>query len=828
MRYGHFDDERREYVITRPDTPLPWINYLGSDDFFALVSNTAGGYSFYRDARLRRLIRYRYNNAPLDVGGRFLYLRDDDSGDFWNPGWQPTQRELDDYACRHGLGYTVITSERAGIRAETLYLIPPGETLEVWRTRVTNDRPEPAHLSLYGAVEFCLWDAQDDATNFQRNLSTGEVLVEDGVVYHTTEYRERRDHFAWFACSAPVQGLETSREAFLGPYRGWDRPIAVEHGAMSGSIAHGWQPIGALQTTLVLEPGGSRDVSFILGYTENPADRKFDPPGSSRPDTSRARAVIHRYRRQGQVDDDLGGLRAAWTERLAALQVATGDPHVDRMVNTWNPYQCMVTFNLSRSASMFESGIGRGMGFRDSNQDLLGFVHVVPERARARILDIAATQLPDGGAYHQYQPLTKRGNHDIGAGFNDDPAWLVLAVAAYVKETGDLAILDQPVAWDNAEGSETPLHDHLRRCIDFTLERLGPHGLPLIGRADWNDCLNLNVFSERPGESFQTAPNRPGGVAESVFIAGLFVLAAREAEALAHLRGDAVEASRCSTAVAAMVASIEADGWDGSWYRRAFDHVGQPVGSISNHEGQIFIEPQGMMAMASVGLADGRTRTAIASVRDRLATPHGIMLQQPAYATYHLELGEISSYPPGYKENGGIFCHTNPWLMIAEAITGNGEGALDYYLRINPSAREAISDVHRCEPYVYAQMIAGRDAASHGEAKNSWLTGTAAWNMVAISQWILGIRPEHDGLRVEPVIPRSWTGFKATRRFRGTIYDIDVVRASEGQPATGSGDLAEGHPSVVHVVVDGRPIEGTRIPLPAPGTPRVQVKIQLT
>ena len=818
MRYGHFDDEEREYVITRPDTPLPWINYLGSEDYFALVSNTAGGYSFYRDARLRRLIRYRYNNAPLDVGGRFLYVRDDDSGDYWNPGWQPTQRELDDYTCRHGLGYTVIAAGRGGIRTETLYLVPPGETLEVWRTRVTNERSVPARLSLFGAVEFCLWDAQDDATNFQRNLSTGEVHVEDGVVYHVTEYRERRDHFAWFACSTPMQGFETSREAFLGAYRGWERPIAVEGGAMSGSIANGWQPVGALQTTLVLEPGESRDVTFVLGYTENPADRKFDPPGSRRPNTSGARAVIDRYRQTGRADADLAALRAGWEERLRSLQVATGDPHVDRMVNTWNPYQCMVTFNLSRSASMFESGIGRGMGFRDSNQDLLGFVHVIPERARARILDIAATQLPDGGAYHQYQPLTKRGNDDIGAGFNDDPAWLVLAVAAYLKETGDLAILDEPVTWDNAEGSETPLHDHLRRSIDFTLDRLGPHGLPLIGRADWNDCLNLNVFSDQPGESFQTAPNRPGGVAESVFIAGLFVLAAREAEAIAHLRGEEAEASRCRDAVATMTAAIEAHGWDGAWYRRAYDHVGTPVGSASNEEGQIYIEPQGMMAMAGVGLADGRTRTAIASVRERLATPHGIVLHQPAYASYHLELGEISSYPPGYKENAGIFCHTNPWLMIGEVITGNAEGALDYYLRINPSAREAISDVHRCEPYVYAQMIAGRDAPTHGEAKNSWLTGTAAWNMVAISQWILGIRPEQDGLRVEPVIPGYWTGFRATRQFRGTTYEIEVARGTRrGPAATGS----------VEVVVDGRPIDGTLIPLPQRGTPRVRVEIRL-
>jgi cellobiose phosphorylase len=530
------------------------------------------------------------------------------------------------------------------------------------------------------------------------------------------------------------------------------------------------------------------------------------------------------YRQTGQVERDLDALRQTWVERLGALQVATGDVHVDRMVNTWNPYQCMVTFNLSRSASMFESGIGRGMGFRDSNQDLLGFVHLVPERARERILDIAATQLPDGGAYHQYQPLTKRGNHDIGAGFNDDPLWLVLGVAAYTKETGDLGILDAPVPWDNAAGSETPLHDHLARCISFTLDRLGPHGLPLIGRADWNDCLNLNVFSERPGDPFQTAPNRPGGVAESVFIAALFVLAAREAAALARLRGDAAESTRCGDAARAMTSAIEAHAWDGAWYRRAYDHAGQPVGSATNDEGQIFIEPQGLMAMAGVGLEDGRTAMALASVRERLATPHGILLHQPAYTTYRLELGEISSYPPGYKENAGVFCHTNPWIMIGEAITGNAEGALDYYLRINPSAREAMSEVHRCEPYVYAQMIAGRDAPTHGEAKNSWLTGTAAWNLVAISQWILGIRPEHEGLRVQPVIPASWSGFRATRRFRGTRFEIEVRRAGRGGAAPEISLAA----SSVRLIVDGRPIEGTVIPVPAPGTQLVSVEVLLS
>jgi cellobiose phosphorylase len=807
MRYGYFDDARREYVVTRPDTPLPWINYLGSEEFFGLISNTGGGYAFYRDARLRRLTRYRYNDAPLDLGGRYLYLRDDASGDYWNPGWQPTQRELEDYTCRHGLGYSIISSRYRGTRAETLFFVPGGENLEVWRVRITNERPEPARLSLFSSIEFCLWDAQDDATNFQRNYSIGEVEVEDGVIYHTTEYRERRDHFAYFACSEPLAGFDTQRDAFLGPYRGWDRPIAVERGASSNSIAHGWQPSGSHHVRLEIGAGETKEVIFLLGYAENPRDAKFDPPGSQTIDKRLARPTIARYLRPGVVDEAFEALRARWSELLAALHVTTANEHVDRMVNIWNAYQCMVTFNLSRSASLYESGMGRGIGFRDSNQDLLGFVHMVPGRARERLLDTAGTQLPTGGAYHQYQPLTKRGNDAVGSGFNDDPLWLVLAVAAYLKETGDATILDEEVPYDSSPGSETALYEHLQRALTYTLERLGPHGLPLIGHADWNDCLNLNAFSESPGESFQAAAHSEGGVAESVVIAALFVSAANELAEVAGPRGDAAEAERCRSAAARMAEAVDRHGWDGAWFRRAYDHYGAALGSAANEEGQVFLEPQGLCVMAGIGLADGRARRALATVRERLATPHGIVLLQPAFGRYHVHLGEISSYPPGYKENAGIFCHANPWAMIAETIVGNGDGALDYYLRINPSAREAISEVHRCEPYVYAQMIAGRDAPTHGEAKNSWLTGTAAWNFVAVSQWILGIRPEHAGLRIDPSLPTAWDGFRATRQFRGATYRI-VVHKTPG--TTGR---------VTRLRVDGRDVAGNLVALPAaPGT----------
>jgi cellobiose phosphorylase len=824
MRFGYFDDDHREYVITRPDTPLPWINYLGSENYFGLISNTAGGYSFYKDARLRRLTRYRYNNAPLDMGGRYVYLRDDNPQRpeplVWSPSWMPTRVPLDSYECRHGMGYTVIKSQLAGIEAQTRYFVPLGESLEIWELTLVNHRAETASLSVFAAVEFALWDANDDATNFQRNYSVGEVEVEfpspnergirgkGSVIYHKTEYRERRDHFAYFACSEPLAGFDTDREAFLGPYRGWELPRAVETGQTFGSVAHGGQPIGAQHVRVQLEAGEQEKVIFILGYHENPKDQKFDPPGSQTLNKQIVAPVIRRYLNAGEVEKAFAALQKYWDGLLGKFTVSTPDLHTNRMVNIWNAYQVMITFNMSRSASYFESGIGRGMGFRDSNQDLLGFVHLIPRRARERILDLAATQLPTGGAYHQYQPLTKRGNNDVGSGFNDDPHWLVLAVAAYLKETGDWGILDEPVPYDNQPGSESPLMEHLQRCIQYTLDRLGPHGLPLIGRADWNDCLNLNCFSDSPGQSFQTTTNKDGKTAESVFIAGLFVLAAKEMAKLAESYTLKVQHSpfnvHPSTFYASVAAGMESviwqHGWDGEWFRRAYDDFSRVLGSKENDEGRIFIEPQGICVMAGLGVDDGRAEKALDSVEKHLATPHGIVLHQPAFSKYYLHLGEISSYPPGYKENAGIFCHTNPWIMIAETRLGRGDRSFDYYVRINPSAREDISDVHRCEPYVYAQMIAGRDAPTHGEAKNSWLTGTAAWNYAAVTQWILGIRAEYDGLRLDPCIPSAWSGFEVTRQFRGRTLRI-VVHNPE--------HVCRG---VVKMTVDGIPVEGNLLP----------------
>jgi cellobiose phosphorylase len=815
MRYGHFDDKNREYVITRPNPPLPWINYLGCEAYFGIISNTAGGYSFYRDARLRRLTRYRYNHVPFDVGGRYLYLRDNESGEFWSPSWQPTRSELEKYECRHGLGYTTIGSTCCKIEARTCYFVPLGETLEIWKLQVTNHRRQPAKLSVFSSLEFCLWDAQDDATNFQRNFSTGQVEVADGVIYHKTEYRERRNHFAYFACSEKLAGFDTQRERFLGPYRGWDNPVAVERGKSLNSMAQGWAPMGSHHVKVQLKPGETKEIVFVLGYHENLPEEKFDPPNSQTLNKKTVRPVIAKYLDPRQADAAFAALREYWGQLLGLYQVESPDVHANRMVNLWNAYQCMATFNVSRSASFYESGIGRGLGFRDSNQDLLGFVHMVPARARERILDLAATQLKSGGAFHQYQPLTKRGNNDIGSGFNDDPHWLIVGVAAYLKETGDWSILDERVPFENEPGSEQPLYQHLRRSFQYTLDRLGPHGLPLIGRADWNDCLNLNCFSDTPGQSFQTTTNKEGKGAESVFIAGLFVLAAKELAAIANRRQRPDEAGQYLAEAAQMEKVVHQHGWDGEWFVRAYDDFGRPVGSKACDEGKIFIESQGMCIMAGIGLNDGRAEQALESVHQHLATRHGIVLQQPAYSRYYLHLGEISSYPPGYKENAGIFCHNNPWIIIAETLVGNGNRAFDYYTRINPSARENIGELHRCEPYVFAQMIAGKDAPTHGEAKNSWLTGTAAWTYFTATQWIFGIRTDYDGLRVDPVIPSGWKGFTVTRRFRGNTYVIQVRNPKAKQRG------------VRQLMVDGKPIDGNLLPVRPPQSAPIRVEAVL-
>ncbi len=809
MKFGYFDDQRREYVITNPQTPWPWINYLGNEDFFSLISNTAGGYSFYKDAKFRRITRYRYNNVPMDNGGRYFYIND--GGTVWSPGWKPCKTELDRYECRHGMSYTTITGEKNGIEAEVLFFVPLKTWAEVQKVKLTNKSTETKRFKLFSFAEWCLWNAATDMENFQRNFSTGEVEIEDSVIYHKTEYKERRNHYAYYSVNAPIQGFDTDRESFIGLYNEFRDPQTVMAGKPTNSVAHGWSPIASHYLEIELKPGETKELIFVLGYVEyENREDKWESKGVI--NKSKAKETIAKFDTAAKVQAAFDELKAYWDNLLSSYVLKSSEEKLDRMVNIWNQYQCMVTFNFSRSASFFESGIGRGMGFRDSNQDLVGFVHQIPARARQRIIDIASTQFSDGGCYHQYQPLTKRGNNDIGGGFNDDPMWLIFGTVAYLKETGDFSILDEAVPFDNQAGTEKSLFHHLTVSFNHVIENLGPHLLPLIGRADWNDCLNLNCFSWDPNESFQTTENKTeGSKAESLMIAGLFIVCGQDYVTLCRQIRNNQEADRAQGYIDSMIEAVKKHGWDGDWYLRAYDYYGKKIGSNENKEGKIFIESQGWCAMAKVGLEEGMVEKSLDSVKKYLDTPNGIVLNNPAFTEYVVEYGEISSYPAGYKENAGIFCHNNPWIMIAETILGRGDYAWEYYRKICPSYTEEISELHKVEPYVYSQMIAGKDAFKPGEAKNSWLTGTAAWNYYAITQFILGIKPDYNGLEINPCIPSDWKGFEVTRKFRDATYLIDIRNTGVNR-------------GVKSIIVNGKALSGNIIPLqPAGSVNKIEV-----
>ena len=795
-RYGHFDDAHREYVITDPKTPWPWINYLGNEDFFSLISNTAGGYSFYKDAKFRRITRYRYNGVPMDNGGRYFYIND--GGTVWNPGWKPCKTPLDFYECRHGMNYTRITGCKDGVQASVLFFVPLGTWGEVQRLTITNHSEAKKSLKLFSFQEWCLWNAATDMENFQRNFSTGEVEIEGSVIYHKTEYRERRNHYAFYSVNVPIQGFDTDRESFVGLYNEFANPDAVVEGKPRNSHAHGWSPIASHYIEVELAPGESRDFIFLLGYVENEQEEKFVEKKVI--NKAKALDMIARFDTVEKVEKAFAELNAYWDKLLDIYRVSTGNDKLDRMVNIWNQYQCMVTFCMSRSASFFESGIGRGMGFRDSNQDLVGFVHQIPERARQRIIDIASTQFPDGGCYHQYQPLTKRGNNDIGGGFNDDPCWLIFGTVAYIKETGDFSILDEMVPFDNQPGSEVTLFEHLKVSFDHVVKNLGPHKLPLIGRADWNDCLNLNCFSWDPNESFQTTENNSvGSKAESLMIAGLFVVCGKDYVELCQELGKKDEAARAQKHIDEMIEAVKKDGWDGEWYLRAYDFYGNKIGSKENEEGKIFIESQGWCTMAGIGMEEGMVDKSLDSCKKYLDSEHGMVLNNPAFTRYYVEMGEISSYPAGYKENAGIFCHNNPWVIIGETVAARGNDAWEHYTKICPAF---IKDqtLHKVEPYVYSQMVAGKDAAKPGEGKNSWLTGTAAWNWYTITQFILGVKPHYEGLLIDPCVPATAKEYNVTRRFRGGEYNITVKNPDGVQKGVKS------------ITVDGKEISGNIVP----------------
>jgi cellobiose phosphorylase len=769
LEYGYFDDKSREFVITRPDTPTPWINYLGCDEYCALMSNTAGGYSFHRDPKDRRITRFRYNNIPVDRPGRYIYLRDDSSGDYWSATWQPVLKDKGyKYECRHGMGYTVIKSKYNNISTAASYFVPLGEKMEFWALKVKNDSKKTRALKIFTYTEFCLWHAEMDMTDFQYTLNIASAVNEGNVIFHQTGYAPKfgRLGLAYFGCNKKISGFDCDRETFIGQYRSESNPIAVERGKSFGSIASGGNPIASVSVSVKLKPGESKDLIFSLGVAETKEE---------------ALGVHGKYLGDRDVYAKLDELKNYWGEYLGRFQAETPDKDVNSMVNIWNQYQCRTTFNWSRFASYYEAGIGRGMGFRDSNQDTIGVVHVIPDRVKARIAELASNQFKNGSSYHKFFPLTKTGEK---GGYSDDPLWLILSTAAYIKETGDIAFLDEKVKY--VDGDPAPMYEHLKKAIDFVLSEKGLKGFVLMRFADWNDCLNLGIDNE---------------VAETTWVPLLLYMEIHEFLTMASFLGRSEDYEKYSEIAEGIKENFNKNAWDGKWFIRGIDKYGQAVGSAKCKEGGIIdLLPQAWAVMSHI-TGEDRAKLCMDMVKLHLDTKYGIMLISPPYKEYDGKLGAVTTFAPGLKENGGIFCHSNPWAMIAETILGRGDAAFKYYKTILPATKNKIADIHLTECYIYSQFITGKGNRNFGRARNSWLTGTAAWNMVAIMNYILGVRPDYNGLVIDPCIPKKWKSFKVNRVFRGAMYNISV-RNPKGV-----------NKGVKSLILDGMKVEGNVVPV---------------
>lgn len=775
MRYGYFDKTNREYVVTRPDTPTPWINYIGSGTYGGIVSNTGGGYSFHKDPQNRRVTRYRYNSIPMDRPGRYIYIRNKDNGEYWNPGYQPAQRKLDSYSCRHGMGYTVLNGEYKGVSGEVTYFVPDDKNFEIWLVKVSNTLNVPQDLQIFAYSEFCFWQAIMDQQNVDWVQQINQGRYNDGIItwhpHHVT------DNAAFFATGEEVSSYDTNLEAFLGKYRSESNPVAVEQGACSNSISYRMNGVGAFCIDVKLEPKEEKEIVFILGFAEDKKDINND---------------IKDYLSPEKANKALNRLKEYWNDYTGKLSVVTPDEDMNQFVNVWNQYQCKTTFNWSRFVSLYQLGLGRGMGIRDSAQDTLGVMHTIPGEAKELIIKLLKCQYTDGRSYHLFFPLTGEGGQGDAPvkkfdWYSDDHLWLIMAVNAYVKETGDFDFLNELIPYNDKTTSASVL-EHLDMALEFTNNNRGPHNIALAGRADWNDTLNLDTGK---------------GVAESVFTAMLYCRVAVELSELCKYIGKNSLVEKYNAMYEDMKNSINAECWDGDWYKRAFDDYGQPLGSKKNEFGKIFINSQSWAILGKVA-DEEQSRKCLESVDKYLNSKYGIATMYPSYTEYDDTKGGVTTYPPGAKENGGIFLHTNPWMMIAEIMNGNGEKAFEYYKQILPANRNEDAELYEVEPYVYCQNILGKEHPQFGIGRNSWLSGTAAWNMVASSQYILGIRAGYDCLIVEPCIPKDWYGFRAVRKFRGATYNIEVQNPNR---------VCSG---ISKIIVDG--VETDKIPVFETGT----------
>jgi len=787
--YGYFDSEQNEFVITRPDTPTPWMNYLGEGRYGGIISNTAGGYSFDRDPRNRRVTRYRYNSIPADQPGRYLYLRDQVSGEYWSPTWQPiVNRKLDWYECRHGAGYTRITSIYRGIYASVLYFVPhtsPSGSCpcEIWLLKLSNQDSVRRTIRTFSYVEFSHFDAFND----QHNLDWGQQILfshyADGVITTTTYFNLATTFFS--SNLAPI-GFDTDREVFIGNYHDLGNPVVVESGIPQQSLAPRGNNIGSLCHEFNLDSGQELEIIYILGITD---DKLAISP------------TLTLYRHTAEVEKAFTDLRKDWTQYLGSFSVKTPDIEMNAMINFWNPVQCRTTFYWSRFVSAYETGLGRGLGTRDTAQDTLATVQTMPEEARERLSRLWRLQFQDGHTWHQFYPLTGEGGPGLAGEFpqwpqwfSDDHLWLVIAVCAYLRETGDFAYLDQKIPyWD---GGEDTVWEHILRAVDFTLTHRGPHRLPRIGFSDWDDTMNIDHGS---------------GKAESVWVGEQFCRAMLDLVELSRFLGKQEEVNRFEGLHAEMAGIVNKTAWDGAWYARAYDDDGQPIGVQSETFHRINLNPQTWAVIGELGESE-RAGMAMESAHAKLNTPFGMVLMWPGYRGSDPRVRGTSTYPPGAKENGGIFCHAHAWAIVAAAMLGRAELAYQYYRQILPLARKD-ADLFMTEPYVYCQNIAGPEHPHYGRGRNAWLTGTAAWTYVAGTQWILGIRPTYTGLLIEPVIPEDWQGFTATRIFRNVTFEIHVERKGPGKELT--------------LRVDGVLIRGNVVALPEDGRKVVRVIVTL-
>lgn len=787
MRFGTFDDRQREYVIERPDTPRPWANYLGTRRYGGIITNNAGGYSFTRSSADGRLLRMRFNGVPLDQPGRYFYLRDRESGDYWSASWQPVGKPLDGYAsvCRFGTGYAVIDSAYSDVRMETTYFVPLDQEFEYWWLRLTNTGARPRHLSVFPFAELpSEWNMMNDLLNLQYTAHIAEAGIVDGMVQASACARLPEDpgNFAnrdqsrwwWFAlCGAPLTGWDLDRERFVGVYRGFHNPQAVERGACSGSAGFSDNICCGLQSDIDLAPGESRDVIVLMGV------------GKAAREGARIRAA---YGTPARAARELAALKDHWHSRLGSLSVTTPDADFDHMVNVWNPYNALITFTWSRACSLVYTGDGRdGLGFRDSVQDVLGVTAALPDQARERLELMLTGQEASGGALAEIKPwLHKPGAMAPSTTHrSDDCLWFFNAIPAYVAETGDTAFYHKVLPFSDT--GEATVLGHLRRALEFNLARTGRNGLPAGLLADWNDCLHLGYKGESVFVTFQVRL----GLTVYAEICGRLGLPDEHRWALAERE--------------ALDARIKTVCWDGEWFIWAIGEDGTVYGSRAFPEGQTYLNTQAW-AVISGAATPVQAATCLDAVHQRLASPFGVRLCHPPFDKTPVQVMRAVLFNAGNKENGGIFSHTQSWAVLAEILLGRGDRAFEYYRAFLPSAYNDRAEVREIEPYVHCQSTQPPESPKAGAGRVPWLSGTAAWSTYVAAQWILGVRPELDGLRVDPCIPAAWDGFEATRVFRGATYRI---RVRNPQHRNGG---------VKRLSVDGRAVSGNVVPVAAAGT----------